>query len=100
MSDVRLIDANALKFTCIVDKCNAPTGIGCNKCQYYVITECEIDNAPTVEISPQDNALNEIIKYLKDDTVTWRDISDDIIIQILEDNGLWSTTHHLKVMGL
>ena len=48
-----------------------------------------IDNAPTLEISPQDKALNEIIKYLKDDTVTWRDISDDIIIQILEDNGLW-----------
>ena len=34
-----------------------------------------IDNAPTLEISPQDKALNEIIKYLKDDTVTWRDIS-------------------------
>lgn len=41
------------------------------------------------EVVLPNKALNEIIKYLKDDTVTWRDISDDIIIQILEDNGLW-----------
>ena len=46
----RLIDADKLRYTCIVDKCNVPTEIGCNKCQYHVITECEIDNAPTVEV--------------------------------------------------
>lgn len=80
--DIRAIDANALKEKVIkhFDMLDA----------YFPKQFIEeIDNAPTLEISPQDKALNEIIKYLKDDTVTWRDISDDIIIQILEDNGLW-----------
>lgn len=32
--------------------------------------------------------LDEIIAYMKDDTVTWRDISDDIINDILKDHDL------------
>lgn len=32
--------------------------------------------------------LDEIIAYMKDDTVIWRDISDDIINNILKDHDL------------
>ena len=82
MIDIRAIDANALKEA--ISELDCAFGSVYRDDVYGAI-----DNAPTLEISPQDKALNEIIKYLKDDTVTWRDISDDIIIQILEDNGLW-----------
>lgn len=44
----------------------------------------------------QTKALKEIIKYMKDDTVTYRDITDDIIIQILKDNGLWEDTRVIE----
>lgn len=42
----RLIDADALEYTCNVDECGMLTG--CNHCQYHIITEHEIDNAPTI----------------------------------------------------
>ena len=42
----RLIDADALEYTCNSDECGMLTG--CNHCQYHIITEDEIDNAPTI----------------------------------------------------
>lgn len=42
----RLIDADALEYTCNSDECGMLGG--CNGCQYHIITECEIDNAPTI----------------------------------------------------
>ena len=78
MDNIRLINANALKEAFK----EAYAGIT------FSLLECNdlINDAPTVNPS---KALEEIIKYMKDDTVTYRDITDDIIIQILKDNGLW-----------
>ena len=78
MDNIRLINANALKEAFK----EAYAGIT------FSLIECNdlINNATTVNPS---KALEEIIKYMKDDTVTYRDITDDIIIQILKDNGLW-----------
>ena len=42
----RLIDADALEYTCNADECGMLTG--CNHCQYHIVTEHEIDNAPTI----------------------------------------------------
>ena len=42
----RLIDADTLEYTCNSDECR--TIKGCNHCQYSIITEEEIDNAPTI----------------------------------------------------
>ena len=42
----RLIDADKLEYTCNSDECGMLTG--CNHCQYHIITEDEIDNAPTI----------------------------------------------------
>ena len=42
----RLIDADTLEYTCNSDECGMLTG--CNHCQYNIITEDEIDNAPTI----------------------------------------------------
>lgn len=42
----RLIDADALEYTCNADECGMLTG--CNHCQYHIVTENEIDNAPTI----------------------------------------------------
>lgn len=42
----RLIDADALEYTCNADECGMLTG--CNHCQYHIVTKHEIDNAPTV----------------------------------------------------
>lgn len=48
---MRLIDADALEYDCNADECGMLTG--CNHCQYHVITEDEIDNAPTIEERPK-----------------------------------------------
>lgn len=42
----RLIDADALEYTCNADECGMLTG--CNHCQYHIVTEHEIDNAPAI----------------------------------------------------
>ena len=42
----RLIDANKLEYTCNSDECGML--MGCNHCQYHVVTEDEIDKAPTI----------------------------------------------------
>lgn len=42
----RLIDADTLEYTCNSDECGMLTG--CNHCQYHIITEDEIDDAPTI----------------------------------------------------
>ena len=42
----RLIDADALEYTCNADECGILTG--CNHCQYHIVTEHEIDNAPII----------------------------------------------------
>lgn len=42
----RLIDADALEYTCNADECGMLTG--CNHCQYHIVTEHEIDHAPTI----------------------------------------------------
>ena len=42
----RLIDSDALEYTCNSDECGMLTG--CNHCQYNIITEDEIDHAPTI----------------------------------------------------
>ena len=47
----RLIDADKLEYTCNADECGMLTG--CNHCQYNIITEDEIDSAPTVEAIPK-----------------------------------------------
>ena len=44
----RLIDADALEYSCDFEKCVPQTGTGCNHCQYHTITEYEIDNSPTI----------------------------------------------------
>lgn len=41
-----MIDADKLEYTCNSDECGMLTG--CNHCQYHIITEDEVDNAPTV----------------------------------------------------
>ena len=42
----RLIDADAVEYTCNSDECGMLAG--CNHCQYNIITEDEIDKAPTI----------------------------------------------------
>lgn len=42
----RLIDADALEYTCNADECGILTG--CNHCKYHIVTEHEIDNAPII----------------------------------------------------
>ena len=42
----RLIDADKLEYTCNSDECGMLTG--CNHCPYHIITEDELDNAPTI----------------------------------------------------
>lgn len=41
------------------------------------------------EIKNRLTCLDEIIAYMKDDKVTWRDVSDDIIIDILKKYNLY-----------
>lgn len=42
----RLIDADALEYTCNSDECGMLTG--CDNCQYHIITEWELDRAQTI----------------------------------------------------
>ena len=54
----RLIDSDKLEYTCNSDECGMLTG--CNHCQYNIVTQNEIDSAPTVEAIPiPHDATNE-----------------------------------------
>jgi len=46
---MRLIDADALKYTCIADEeYNCQKIVDCNCCPFHTITSFEIENEPTV----------------------------------------------------
>ena len=45
---------------------------------------CEVIFNYISNLETKVQCLDEIIVYMKDDTVTWRDISDDIINDILK----------------
>jgi hypothetical protein len=63
---MRLVDADKLEYTCNSDECGMLTG--CNHCQYHIITEDELDSAPTVEAIPKEEVRQfiENIQKIKD----------------------------------
>ncbi len=84
MTSEKAIKIIEQEIACVEKDCNIERS--CGDCELALPSKEPIIEAYQLAIKAFDT-LNEILEYMNDGSVTWRDITDDIINQILIENG-------------